>query len=196
MSARIPPGFAEYAMRFKLASDPEPMYCFWGIDLATGVGAAQSVVDAIDGVTTSVLVNVVTNEYDLGGGWVTFGNDGGDIRIDSGVTPVVGTDTPPAVANNTTLLVKKVTASGGRRGRGRAFVPGFRNSVVLANGNLTSTFVTAMQGEWDTWRTNMVALAEVDSLVLLHETAPFTPSPITDLVVDARAATQRRRMRH
>ncbi len=195
MSTRIPPGFAEMALQWDLPADPEPMMCFVGLDLAAGTGASQAVADTILETAHLALDNITSDDYTLGPGWVTFGQDGGDIRIDGSAAPIVGTVVGTAYPPQITILAKKLTASGGRRGRGRCYMPGVNSGVANNAGKITPAQITTFTSAWELMRTNVTALGDVDGLVLLHESAPFTPTPITEFVVDDRLATQRRRLR-
>jgi len=196
MSARIPPGFAEVWTQYVLSTDPEPMYTSLGVDLAVGVGATQTDADALLGAVRTSIVALITNNYVLGPGHVIFGQDGGDIRIDGSLANLTGTGTGSASSQNTALLVRKLTALGGRRNRGRLFMPGINEANVDPNGQITAgTFGGYVTG-WNNVRTAIIALAQADDVVVFHDTAPFTPTVVTALTAQQTVATQRRRLRH
>lgn len=195
MSARIPPGYAEAWLRFNTASDPENMYCALGLQLASGQTGTQTLTNSIDSTATAALDNITSSEHTLGPGHVIYGQDGGDLRIDSTNSPVTGAAGTNALTVNTAVLVRKLTASGGRRGRGRMYLPGAPESVFSTAGNMTTGTQATHQTALDNLMTTLIALAGVDGLCLFHDTAPFTPTPITSLEVQLKAATQRRRMR-
>lgn len=98
-------------------------------------------------------------------------------------------------APNWSLLVRKRTAAGGRRNRGRLFLPpvALSEANIDQTGTLAGNIVTSEQTRWTSFRTSMVS-ANLNP-VLLHSTSPFTPTPVTALEVQALGATQRRRMR-
>jgi hypothetical protein len=84
-------------------------------------------------------------------------------------------------------------APGGRRARGRMFLPpfGLHEGNVSPNGMLEDDFVADTQAILALW------FADID-MVLLHDSAtPGAPEPypLTNLVLDNRIATQRRRLR-
>ncbi len=195
MSARIPPGFAEVWMQFTLSTDPEAMFTALGLDLAPGTTATQAVTNAICTATRDNLIPTVSSAYTVGPGYVVFGNDGGDLRIDAAITPLAGTNSAGAAPQNVAMLVKKNTSAGGRRNRGRMFIPGVDEANVNPNGSFVAAELAAMQIFISGLKTALEALADVDALYLLHNEAPFTPTLITDLVVSASVATQRRRLR-
>jgi len=108
---------------------------------------------------------------------------------------VLGTATWKIPPNNAAVLVNKVTAGGGRRNRGRMFVcpSGVNEANADATGFMVSGDLTNIQADWSTAFAAMTAAGY--NPVIFHATAPFTPTPITNLSVQQQMATQRRRMR-
>lgn len=195
MSAHIPPGYAEIAIQFNLGIDPEPMFSFLGVKLASGTTPTSALTNTYTSTCAAALDNVLSSAYSVGPGWVTWGQDGGDVKIDSANPPDTGLGTASALPNNTAVLVRKVTAAGGRRGRGRMYIPGIVEGDVDAAGGINNTPRAAWQTAIDAMFTNLVGLPSIDALALLHDTAPFGPNDITSLEVQLKVATQRRRMR-
>lgn len=100
-----------------------------------------------------------------------------------------GTDAvPPQVA----ILVRKTTALGGRKGRGRFYLPSPPDVTVNTDGAFLQAFIDDTNGILETFRDDAVT----GNLppVLLHEDAT-APSPITALLMQARTGSQRRRNR-
>ena len=93
---------------------------------------------------------------------------------------------------NLAYLVEKHTALGGRKGRGRMFLPGVTEGGIGGSGDLDLTVL----GDFTTNLANWLdALGGVGvEPVVLHsdETAP---TPITAFVIDPKVATQRNRLR-
>jgi len=195
MSARIPPGFAEIWVKFALPGDAEPMFSSLAVDLAPGESATLTLANSLMDVMLTNLDNVLSSSYAVQPGYVLFGNDGGDIRIDSTSTEQQGDVGENALPNNCAVLVRKVTGEGGRRNRGRMFIPGISEEAVDATGAIAGTPLSNWNSAFDDIQTTLVGLATVDNLVLLHDSAPHTPTVITDLVVQPKIATQRRRLR-
>lgn len=108
---------------------------------------------------------------------------------------VVGTPTTNPMPVNCSVLLTKQTGGGGRRNRGRAYLPPVfpPESVVDQAGVITDAQVTQMQDWYNAAYDNLV-LAELQP-VLFHQSAPFTPTPITGFFIGSQIATQRRRMR-
>jgi hypothetical protein len=195
VSARIPPGFAEVWTQLNVSGDQEAMYFSLGVDLAVGVGATQTAADNLLIAVRDAIDNVVSNLYTLGPGHVLFGQDGGDIRIDGTTAPVAGVGAGEPLPPNCAVLYRKNTTAGGRRGRGRFFVPGAPESSVDKVGTLLGSYMVIAQAAGVNIINNVTATAEAEGLVLFHDTAPFTPTPITALEPQSRLATQRRRLR-
>ena len=99
-----------------------------------------------------------------------------------------GISVPPQVA----LLVQKRTATGGRRGRGRFYMPGIPRAATNEHGELLDANRVTMQADWDGFLADMATAAL--ALVVLHDDST-TPTPITSLQVSGTLATQRRRQR-
>jgi hypothetical protein len=106
-----------------------------------------------------------------------------------------GTVTGDSDAPQVAMLVHKVTALGGRAGRGRMYQPGVPDAFVNGAGELTGTTAGIATAAYSLFRT---ILEESDTpMVVLHgEGSPIsTPTPVIGLSVDTRCATQRRRNR-
>ena len=89
------------------------------------------------------------------------------------------------------LLFQKITEGGGRRGRGRLFVPGTPEAAVDPGGRLTSgTMTTATDA-------GQALLDELESrdlpMYLLHDDVSTAPNLVLGLVPSPFVATQRRR---
>jgi hypothetical protein len=108
---------------------------------------------------------------------------------------IQGTGGSNGISSNVSYLVRKVTALGGRAGRGRMYLPGPTEADVNEAGAILGARVTSLQAALNDFLTQMVA--DGDGPVLLHGVgSPIsTPTPITSFSLDTRAATQRRRLR-
>lgn len=196
MSNRVPVGCLEAWCQFTLSTDPEPMYTSLGIELVIPApGPNQTDTDAILNIMIDRFKAMVANDYTVGPGHCVWGNIGGDTRIDGSMAGEVGTNGTEPLPQNSAILIRKSTGQGGRRAQGRLYVPGLDNTDVAANGSLTAAAQAALQTQADGLLTDLNALAVVDNVVLLHNSAPFDPSPILSLTVQKFLATQRRRMR-
>jgi len=134
--------------------------------------------------------SVVLDEVHVKMGPNATGPDG---SAPSGNGGAVGGDAlPPSVA----VLVRKTTATGGKRGRGRMYWPGVPESYVNASGALTPAVIVSWQTQCDAFLAAMDALFL--PLRLFHSpglTSVPAATPITALTVQNVAGTQRQRMR-
>lgn len=93
------------------------------------------------------------------------------------------------------ILVRKRTASGGRRNAGRMFVPfvsGLETDVD-PRGIILSTTITSLQTKWNDVLSGLDGLGL--PMVILHdESFGLTPTVVTALVVAGTVGTQRRRL--
>lgn len=112
----------------------------------------------------------------------------------SGISPIVGTKTGEPVPINAAMILRKHTAAGGRRGRGRCYLPPyFATEDSITPGGMLPTTVSTLENRWENFMEDMATAGF--PLVLCHATAPFTPTPITNLTLELLLGTQRRRMR-
>lgn len=188
----IPAGFAQVNCRFTGAAVPN------GAEITFGVEAgAASASDVADDVFTSL------SSSNLQSSWVA------NCILSSILVKLGPNDTGPSHVRATSLngawaatdagavapavLIRKSTALGGRRGRGRFFLPGVPESVISAGGTYGGTYVTDTQGRATAL---LVALtANNVPMVLLHGDSSTVPTPVTALAVQPVLGTQRRRQR-
>lgn len=211
----VPEGFAHVAVRH----GPDaglPTACLWtfGVKLEAGAPATPAALGAeiatlIAGTT---IEGQMSSTQAIRGVYVKFGPDETGPSAEY-LTTIEGTLSGEAYAPNAAVLVKKSTALGGRRGRGRMFIPGLHESQVSIGGTLASGVQTAWASVMDAI---FSGLATNDTpMYLLHaptgkwgisttgqprwipgspSTAP-APTEVTSLTVDGKVATQRRRLR-
>lgn len=196
MALVIPPGFAQLVYRFTLASDPEPMVVTIGRNLSTYGGIDQADVDTMAGYfTTASPASSLYSVYRYEGMTLYQGQDGAPPVVWESSPSVAfqGTAAGETLPQNCAYLVRKRTALGGRRGRGRMYVPPFwfSEATVDSRGYLTSAAVTAAQTRMNNWFSG-------SGWVILHApgiSATPDPTEIVSFVVQNQIATQRRRMR-
>lgn len=183
------------------------VYCARVVSAQPVVETAQVAHDHFGGTIAELLSTDVT----MGETLVKEGPDetGGSASVTD--PPYPGTSGSNSGAPQSALLITKNTALGGRRGRGRMFVGGLDESVVLESGIVESSYLTAMQAAIDTF----VDAMGTSGLVLALEHGPATvwslatgqprripvagpvadPTDCTTWVLSNRIGTQRRRMR-
>lgn len=135
----------------------------------------------------------MTTEYTFQGVRITR-TVGGLPVLGEDMTPTVGTQSLDSIPANCAVLIKKNTAAGGRRNRGRMYLPAvaLQGSDVLPSGFLASGEAAARQTQFDG---AITALAAFSILPVLFHSDGGTPTAISSFSVEAQLGTQRRRMR-
>lgn len=156
----------------------------------------QVIVDEAADAYGDVIVALMTDEWNLlsttlyvpdGGGTIPFTNNGGR-------TGGTGTPVPPGVA----LLMTKQTNTGGRRGKGRMFIPGISQTQVNGDGIVASGFLATARANVETLRTRLTALGSSVQPVVHTRASGGLPAGntlITKFWVEQEVATQRKRQR-
>lgn len=195
MSLIVPPGYASVALKFQVPGQSGEVISTFGI--RGGISPDwPDVVDAVvSGFTANVLPILCEATYCPEATWEA--NVLG-VMIE-GTTPVdssgllEGDQMPP----NNAWLVRKLTGFVGRTNRGRMYLPGLEEGLVNTSGVIAGGTVTDMNAGLADWLT-AVAAADVD-LVVFHDSegagAADDPTVITQLVAQAKIATQRTRLR-
>lgn len=111
--------------------------------------------------------------------------------------PATGGVDVPTLPSNVAVLVRKVTASGGRANRGRMFVPGMAEGSVSNTGTIGSPTLPNWQAAFDQMQSDLEGSSGIENLRVLHdESSPVaTPTVQVSYAVQALVATQRRRLR-
>jgi hypothetical protein len=157
----------------------------------SGSNSAAECAESFHDVWVAQMMPLLSSSLVLDAVRVKLGPDatGPSADFNSGITGDVGgeTETP-----QTALLVQKVTAIGGRKGRGRMFVPGVPGAIYSSSGIMSGVELA----EFGTALFNFGGALTLAGLptALLHSDAT-APTLITSLTPSATAATQRRRIR-
>lgn len=205
MTLIIPPGFGLGVLRWNLASDPEEMLCTLGLDLGAVGGDFQAAtvklsVEALNHITSAAKMN---SAYTFRGTRLYVGQDGAPPLVFESNTGVVGTDGGGVLPQNTAFLVRKLSASAGRRNRGRMYVPPFRlpETVIDSAGVIQASSVGTIQNEYNLWlvglQTTNASGPEIPPVLLHSEgiSATPAPTPISAFHVQPVIATMRQRLR-
>lgn len=192
--AVIPSGFAQANFKIGGGGFPNGAEITLGLDVSGVVLGPSAVASDLIANWGANIDPIVPGTLTLDSVLVKFGPNatGPSAEVPSGnAGSGGGTGTSPAVA----WLVHKLTASGGRPGRGRMYMPGVQESEIDTAGNLSAGFVAGAQSAMEDFFDQLGA--DGTPPVLLHSAASpvSTPTPITGFTVDGVAATQRRRQR-
>lgn len=194
----IPPGFLLASYELRLTSFNRSAFITMGHENDSGVTdpvtLASNLLDAMAG-GSSFQARLDSNVV-MASCTVRVGQDGGEPLVGQDTGTLAGSLTATTLPPNCAVLVHKRTARGGRRGRGRLFIPWYADEGgVNEDGTLTSTILNPMQTALNGWRTALVAASLPP--VLLHDTGlttPGAPDLITSFTVDPVISTQRRRL--
>lgn len=190
----IPEGYAQATWRFDGYGLPNGAVITAGLDVGGASGTPIELAEGLFDAFGDTVMNQLTPSVVLSSVRVKFGPDAtGPAAEYSGTVP--GKNSGTGLTPNSCFLVRKLTAQGGRSGRGRWYIPGVRETSADDAGILQQGSVDFMQGELDDF---LIAVGALNTnLVVLHQPgAPLTtPTPLTALQCDSRVATQRRRLR-
>lgn len=199
MSAILPAGYANAAWIFSSTYGTAPFVFTIGVDFTAGVEDAVATANGLFEAWNDSFQSDLSEAVTLDKVSLTIGQ-GGDITasVDSDLPAETGTRTgdndPIALA----LLVNKKTATPGRRGRGRMFIPGvLAGSDTGLNGDLTPSAQSKHNANVNSFRGGIEAalLGDGAQMVLLHSVEGVTPSPISNLTIAPKIGVLRKRLR-
>lgn len=197
MTLIIPFGYGSATVNMALSGKADPLAFTFGFinSGALTAAACATQLDANLRTTNSLMrAGEILTGYSYTGVDVTINTLAGTFTGSAG-TLVTGTLSGDPMPPNCALLVSKQTATGGRIGKGRMFLPPafYGESGFDANGNFIGAGQARIQADLDTFRSQCTSTGV--GLHLLHSNAGDPPDPITALVLNSRIATQRRRLR-
>lgn len=206
----VPVGFGRVQHELTQTGDPEPMMVTYGIDIDSPpmtLAQANAVSDAFNTFWTGasptwpasyVFTRTLIVNPTEGPGPQVF-------DISEAGTPVGAGSLFPS---NCAFLAHKRSGFGGRRNRGRWYIPGVIEAAADDLGVVTGVFVSALTTALTTFLTNLTAApTNVSDMVLLHSyewSGPVdpgppvgfpAPTPVIEFTVDPKIGTQRGRLR-
>jgi hypothetical protein len=202
MALIIPVGFAQVILPMKHSALARTAVITYGIDVTDAAGdfavAADDQVLKFDNAWTSELDSNVT----VGPATLRVGQDGGDPLAVEGSVTAAGDESAAMLPPNCNLLVKKSTSLGGRRGRGRCFIPWVVQDAACDEvGNIDGTSLGVRIADAETWLANLAGVAPgtyESPMYLLHDSrgAGTEPAPtlVTGVTCPALIAVQNRRI--
>ena len=191
----IPTGFAQVNYVFLGGAVPTGAEITLGLFVDVFAGDPEDAAIACTNAWgTSGMQDLYTNDASVRSVNVKFGpNDTGPSF--ERPTDLPGSAASPTSPPNVSTLVKKVTSAGGRTGRGRFFVPAVPEGDVSQGGEMSAGWITAANLALSDFYAKLVADDLTPALLHSANSPVQQPLPLISFVADARAATQRRRLR-
>jgi hypothetical protein len=196
----VPDTFYELTLVWQaITSIREYTSSFGAADLSvsprTATQMASDVYDDLTAGGAPCAAGSMMDDYRFLGVHCALGTPTGDI-LGQRLATITGSVSDACPPSNCALLVNKSTALGGRRYRGRMFVPvaQINEGAVDSVGVVSGSTLTAAATAWNTAYTNLVADDVIPHLFHQGGGAPV-PTVVTAFTVQTQLATQRRRMR-
>ncbi len=204
MALDIPVGFAHAAWEFRFPGDPDPWYTTCGIAYDVGQTSPEIVADSLFTTWASTILPGQSNNMTLQGVTLRVGTGAEPVMAYSTFAPLTGGTGNSMLPQNCAMLVDKLSNLGGRKGRGRFYIPAALPEGQVDNvGVIAAPIVTSFQTAFNDFRFTLAGDAptvESPTLtpVILHQQEGLTqlaPTEITSLRVQSIISTQRRRLR-
>lgn len=204
MFRNVPATAGQVTFVLTLTGDNEPMVLTCGI--AVSEGAAQAVAESIaDSLNTSnALRAVISSLYKFTSIEVAINRGTAaepDYEVGVVSVNISGSNGAAALPQNSAWILRKFTSLGGRRGKGRMFVPGLAEAVVSATGQVQDDFLDDLQAA-ATFFYGLLSFIDGDVQcvpVLIHSAEVLANAPAPTIInsfgVDPIIGTQRRRLR-
>lgn len=206
----VPIGFADVTVHWSLEGDADELICTYGIDvLAPPLTSADVAVMSGPWETFWETPGTFPADYHYLGLSVSVPTDGPGPMLLEFSTDVPGAGgSGSGVPQNTTFLVKKNTAFGGRRNRGRMYLPGVGESIVGPTGTVSGGAHGVISNGLDDLFTTLHGPGTNTADIVIFHSYPWTgdvdpgppvgfpaPTPCTSWSLDNTVASQRRRLR-
>lgn len=194
MAPIVPAGFAFARYLLSQTGDPDPQMVTCGHQWDSGATGIVAYADTLLDTFATVWAPRLHDSWSITGVEVIGTSAGGSEQAAEVSGATVGGQAFDTLPSNCAMLMRKVTILRGRRNRGRCYFPGvLPESAVDEGGLISEAFVDERQGDAQSWFDALVTL-NADA-VILHSELPGTPTTVERFEVDARIATQRRRLR-
>lgn len=191
MRVIIPAGFSEASIIFGSSQLPNGAMTTLGLENQAGKTPGQIAANVVSAVTTHFLP-VMGTALSIVAVRVKNGpnEDGPDATVS---VALAGTGDTTPIIPNAAVIVRKFTALGGRKHRGRSYWPFVTEQMHTGGGQLLGAFVSDCTDAAQDVDSDLEA-ADLPP-VLLHASAPGAPNRITGYSAEALMGTQRRRLR-
>lgn len=192
MGQVIPDGFGQATLNFDFITGPSnPMAMVFGY-INDGAQAPSVNANFIrDSYIQHVMGSIVISNNVAFFGVDVLQNPGG--QSGSATANFVGSEGNQSLPPQVAILVKKLTAQGGKKGRGRFYQPGITVVNVSEGGVLGAPAIANLNTAFTNWNTDLGSVSI--EMYILHSEALTPPFAVTGFAVDPVVATQRRRIR-
>lgn len=194
--AAIPDGFALCATALAHSTVVRPAFITYGVSSAF-FSDDVALANAVQTATYNALKALIDTNVTFGPTTVRVGHGAAEptVGVSTGVPPL-GTRAGTSPSPNVAILCSKLTSRGGRRGRGRTYLPwAVSTTDIQESGALISAWVTTVNTALASWKSGLAAASI--PMVLLHsegESPAGAPNEVTSMVCSPLVGTQRRRM--
>lgn len=188
----IPTGFAQVNLQWTGTGTPTGAEVVFGVNQDFGMGPADVCTAVEAAIEASDIDEVWSANATLSNIHVKLGPNTTGPAADLGVS-FVGLNGGNTGYAGASLLVHKITATGGRKGRGRMFIPAIPEGDIAIGGNIEVAPLATAVTQFDAFLAALTT--ELVPMVLLHNDPGDAPDDVTALLVDSKAATQRNRQR-
>jgi len=198
----IPPGYGQVLLPFTHANLARSAVVTYGLDLDAVGGDFSQVAQEQPVIFVTNWGDELDSQVTVGPATLRVGQDGGDPLSFTGVASETGSETAAMLPPNCALLMRKQTLLGGRRGRGRSYIPWVVQEAATDDvGQIDGSSLAVRDGDAEAWRDDLEAGTTgtyPTPMVILHDSsgAGVEPGPSEGVAVsrDSLIATQRRRL--
>lgn len=185
----IPAGAAQVLVAFRGVGGQGPFVATYGI---TGGGYTVAKANALKEIWRNRWIVGVPSAMSLTDVQLWVGPSGSITTVSSTTGPSAGGSANTALPPNCSTVVRKHTATAGRRGRGRMHLPGALEQNVDAWGVVSAAAIVTYNGRLASILADHVAAGA--PMQLLHSSGSTVPTPITLLDVSTKVGTLRKRL--
>jgi hypothetical protein len=195
MTVQIPPGYATFAVEHWLQNYLRPAVCVWGAKLDSPGLDPVEIANSWQSIYATRFAPGIDSNVTIRNTRVTIGQDGGDPIVGVATSTFAGTATRDSTAPALAVMLNLNTNLGGRRNRGRKFLPwAAADTSVSEQGAIQQSLVT----EWNTRAAGFLTdqAANGRDVYILHgsgSTPTPAPTEVTSITTNPVIRTQRNR---
>jgi hypothetical protein len=198
-----PAGFASVIESLRLAGDPEPHAVTYGIKVnETSPPLITDLLEVLASLFNQHVMGTMPPQYshiNTHLEWSVLAPPAPQLVGDRASSTAGANPSGNLVPQNSAYLIRKNTALGGNRHRGRMYLPGVSEASVTDNGVIDGNRLAEINPAMGNWLAALKASAPIEDMVLLHSTSLLSPTPapttVSSLICQGVIATQRRRLR-